>query len=263
MISIIVPCYHAEKFINQCLDTIRAQTFKDYEIILVIDDIEADKTVQMVRDHPLWKECIVYMIKRTNKSNPATARNSGMTIARGDYVAFLDVDDTWEPEKLENQYLSMGDADVSFTSGVWHRTFGNFPIILTPERFKDHFNNNLFIWSSVLFKRSALLNVWADRGHIFDPRLSQCDDGDLLIYMWKWGYKFTATEHMHTHIYEHGGNMTQGNLWAPNWAAACNWFRYGYMFNGCKHIAYGVIAVVGSKLGILDSLRSHRMRSHG
>lgn len=263
MISIIIPCYHAEKFINQCLDTIRAQTFTDYEVILIIDDVNADNTVQLVRDHPIWKERSMYMIKSNGKSNPATARNHGIEIALGKYIAFLDVDDTWEPNKLEVQYLSMGDADVSFTSGVWHRTFGDFPIILTPERFKDHFNNNLFIWSSVLFKHSALLNVWADRRYLFNTSLPQCDDGDLLIYMWKKGYKFTSTEHMLAHIYEHGGNLTQGNLWKPNWYAAKNWARYGYYFNACKHIAYGVIAVVGSKFGVLDSLRARRMISHG
>lgn len=261
-VSIIIPMYHAEKFVVQCLDSLEAQTFRDFEVICVVDDVSADKTVWTIFSHDLYKRGNIKLMTSSSKSSPAKARNKALPYVGGEYVCFLDVDDWWEPQKLEKQLASIGDADVSFTSGVWHRDFGNLVLRTDDETFNKHFVDCIFVWSSVMFKRSALLDVLVDRKFIFNDQ-PQCDDGELLIYMHKHGYKFKMEPEVLVHIIEHGSNLTQGNLWKPNWWAARNWWKYGYYIPALKHITFGVAAVVSECIGIRSWLRVKRMEWNG
>lgn len=97
-VSIVIPAYNAAPFIEKTLESVRAQTFSDYEII-VVDDGSKDDTKGVVdaylARHGLRGQCI----KQPNKKI-AAARNTGVAEARGPIVAFLDHDDTWAPEKL-------------------------------------------------------------------------------------------------------------------------------------------------------------------
>lgn len=263
-VDVIVPCYHAAKFIEQCLDTIEKQTLQPNRVILVVDDWEYDNTISIARASTLNKTGQLVIIGRGTKHSPANARNEGIKQSNAKYIAFLDVDDTWEPDKLEYQMAHIGDADVSLTSGVWHRDFGTYTITTTPESFNKHFSNNMFIWSSVVFKAMPLKALSIVRGYVFDENLPQCDDGELLLFLHSTGcYKFTSVEKSLTHIYEHGGNLTQGNLWAPNYWAARIWWMYGYKYNALKHIAFGVIAVVTEWLHIRGYLRERRLKFNG
>lgn len=95
-ISVVIPAYNAEKYIEETLDSVRAQTFSDYEI-LVVDDGSTDRTVQIASGYDG-----VQLLLQKNRG-AAAARNTGIRAARGAYVAFLDADDIWFPSKLEKQ----------------------------------------------------------------------------------------------------------------------------------------------------------------
>lgn len=96
LISIVIPAYNAEKYIAATLDSVRAQTFRDYEVI-VVDDGSTDRSFEIAG-------CFdgVFRIRQNNRG-AATARNVGIGAARGEYIAFLDADDLWMPAKLERQ----------------------------------------------------------------------------------------------------------------------------------------------------------------
>ena len=106
-ISVIVPTYNYAHFIGDCLDSIFAQTYKDFEVI-VIDDGSTDDTARVLEK---YKGEIRY-IYQENKGLPA-ARNTGIKAAQGEYLAFLDSDDLWLPEKLGEQVLFLrNEADM-------------------------------------------------------------------------------------------------------------------------------------------------------
>lgn len=258
-ISIIVPVYHGEKFIQQCLDCIYSQTYENYIVYIVLDDFSYDNTFSIIERHPLYSMDKIVVIASICKSNPANARNRALDYVHTDYVCFLDVDDTWEPDKLEHQIVSMVNTGipVSFTSGWWHRDFGTF--------YMHSSDITINIWSSVMFKWSVLDDVHNMRGYVFDESWPQCDDGELLMYIQsRWPSPWCGlVEYPLVHLYEHGENLTQGNLWAPNYWVAKAWWKYGYRWNATRHVCMGILAVVSEWLHIRKYLRKWRMKLNG
>jgi glycosyltransferase involved in cell wall biosynthesis len=97
LVSCIVPVFNGERYVREALDSIVAQTHRPLEII-VADDGSTDGTAAIVA---VFGERVRYF-KQSNEG-PAAARNLGISVATGDFVAFLDADDLWHPEKLERQ----------------------------------------------------------------------------------------------------------------------------------------------------------------
>lgn len=98
LISVIIPAYNAEKHISQCIDTILLQTFRDYELI-VINDGSKDRTLKILRNF----EQLDSRIKIYDKTNGgvSSARNLGLSLAKGDWIIFIDADDWVKPDYFE------------------------------------------------------------------------------------------------------------------------------------------------------------------
>lgn len=111
-ISIIVPVYKVEKYLERCVDSILAQTFKDFELILV-DDGSPDKCPEIC-DEYAKKDSRVSVIHREN-GGLSVARNTALDIAKGEYIGFVDSDDYIHPQMYEILYKNIVDnnADVS------------------------------------------------------------------------------------------------------------------------------------------------------
>lgn len=104
-VSIITPVYNAERFVADTIRSAQAQTFSDWEMIL-INDCSTDNSVQVIQ--PLLEsDARLRLIEMPKNGGAAVARNAGMAIAAGRYVAFLDADDQWLPQKLEQQIAFM------------------------------------------------------------------------------------------------------------------------------------------------------------
>jgi cellulose synthase/poly-beta-1,6-N-acetylglucosamine synthase-like glycosyltransferase len=130
-ISVIIPTYNAAKYIREALDSVLAQTYPVHEII-VVDDGSTDNTRDIVKSYvrpktedqrpktlhptPLTlhhnSTTISYIYQENN--GPASARNTGIRAATGEYIAFLDADDLWLPEKLEKQMKLFESNDYAF-----------------------------------------------------------------------------------------------------------------------------------------------------
>lgn len=169
--SVIIPLYNGEKFIAKALDSVKAQTFKDYEII-VADDGSTDNGAKIVEEYG------VFLIKQKN-GGLGSARNLGIIPASGEYIALLDQDDIWYPTKLEE--ASKIDTDVIYhplhvrRSGIIQRT-------LRAKNYKDMYSRlfwrNDLCGSSVCFKRKLIKEVGG-----FDEDLLFMEDYDLWLRM--------------------------------------------------------------------------------
>ncbi|MFM7180237.1 MAG: glycosyltransferase family 2 protein [Verrucomicrobiales bacterium] len=95
MFSVIIPVHNSAATIGAVLDSVRAQSLSDYEVI-VVDDASTDGSGELASAHPLG--CRV--LERTQRSGPGVARNAGANLAHGEYLAFLDADDEWFPWTL-------------------------------------------------------------------------------------------------------------------------------------------------------------------
>jgi teichuronic acid biosynthesis glycosyltransferase TuaG len=118
LVSIITPLYNAEDYITTTLKSIQQQTYTHWEHIIV-NDCSTDNSLQIVEELAK-KDARIKVITLSRNSGAAQSRNKATELATGAYIAFLDADDLWHPEKLEKQlhYMQENNAVVSYTSYV-------------------------------------------------------------------------------------------------------------------------------------------------
>ncbi len=113
LVSIIVPTYNTEKFIRSTIDSVLNQTYTNWEMILV-DDASTDKTVSVIEEFA-QKDSRIKLFKLPKNQGNGFARNAALEKATGKYIAYLDADDLWFPEKLEKQILFLKTNNLHFT----------------------------------------------------------------------------------------------------------------------------------------------------
>lgn len=116
LISVIIPTYNSEKFIEDTLDSVRAQTYGNLEIIIVDDDSK-DKTVEKVKEY-MDRDTRIKLLQNNKNSGVAVSRNKGIKRASGEYIALLDSDDLWAGNKIEEQIklAEKTDGDIIYSS---------------------------------------------------------------------------------------------------------------------------------------------------
>ncbi|MBP3819462.1 MAG: glycosyltransferase family 2 protein [Butyrivibrio sp.] len=112
LVSVITPVYNAEKYLKETIESVINQTYKNIELILV-DDQSVDKSASIINKYLVQNANIVYY-QQPNNMGAGVARNKGLELARGQYIAFLDADDVWEETKIEKQIHLMGEKKASF-----------------------------------------------------------------------------------------------------------------------------------------------------
>ena len=114
LVSIIMPNFNGGKFLKQSIDSVRNQTYPNWELIIV-DDFSTDESMSIINEY-LPKDSRVQSYRLNNNSGtPGAPRNLAIDKAGGDYIAFLDSDDIWHPQKLEIQLKLMANYNSKFT----------------------------------------------------------------------------------------------------------------------------------------------------
>ena len=112
MVSIITPCYNASAFIEQTILSVQAQTYTDWEM-LIVDDCSNDNSAEIIKRYADKDRRIKYLNTDRSSGSPVKPRNIGIENAKGRYIAFLDSDDVWFPDKLEKQLNLFHDKKVA------------------------------------------------------------------------------------------------------------------------------------------------------
>jgi glycosyltransferase involved in cell wall biosynthesis len=193
---VIIPAYNTSQYIADTLDSVFAQTFKDYEVIVINDGSpdtpELEKALQPYRDRILY-------LKQENRGL-AGARNTGIRHAQGKYVAFLDSDDCWYPDFLESQVKLLegaGSPDLVYADSL---EVGNAPGLphrfmeANPSRGEPTFES-LLVGKCVVVVSCAVARrqVLIDAG-LFDERLRSVEDYDLWLRVAHRGGRITYQE---------------------------------------------------------------------
>jgi glycosyltransferase involved in cell wall biosynthesis len=182
-ITVIVPAYNASRTVGAAVDSVLAQTFADFEL-LVIDDGSRDDTADVVRarDDPRLN-CV-----RTENGGVSAARNHGLELAAGSYAAFLDADDAWDPAKLERQHRAMSErpeVGLSFTSA--QLVDDDFrPVGTEWAAARSDYTEALLLEGNIVAGGGSSVMARTSTVHQagrFDRRLSQCADWDLWLRM--------------------------------------------------------------------------------
>jgi glycosyltransferase involved in cell wall biosynthesis len=177
-ISVVIPTYNRFWILKEAIDSVLSQKFTDYEVI-VVDDGSIDETAALLSD---YGDRIV-TIHQENKGVSA-ARNAGILTAKGCYIAFLDSDDTWLPEKLSCQmdfFQSHSEAVISQTDEIWVRN----GVRVNPKSrhkkpsgmiFESSLQLCLVSPSAVMIKKSLF-----DEIGLFNEAFPACEDYDLWL----------------------------------------------------------------------------------
>jgi teichuronic acid biosynthesis glycosyltransferase TuaG len=112
-VSIITPAYNSEKFISDTIKSVQNQTYTNWEMIIV-DDCSTDKTVEIIQEF-MDNDPRIHLIKLNTNSGTGIARNTALQVVNGRYIAFVDADDLWKPEKLSKQIDFMETNNLAFT----------------------------------------------------------------------------------------------------------------------------------------------------
>lgn len=184
LVSIITPAYNAEPYLRETVRSVQQQTYSDWELIIVNDGSKdgTEKLAQGFTTDPRIK-----IISQKN-AGVSAARNKGIETAKGDYIAFLDADDTWEQDNLEKKIrmLESSDADWVFSAMYLGDPQMN-RIGIAPIGRDDSILENILLWegevvpgpcSNMVLKRKCI-----DAGLRFDTDLSTAADQDYTLQL--------------------------------------------------------------------------------
>lgn len=195
-ISVIIPAYNVAAYIGETLDSLLAQTYTDYEAVIV-NDGSTDDTEQVIASYrELLGDRLVY-VKQSN-GGLANARNAGLRVARGRYIALLDADDLWAPEFLAKM-LTLLESDPTLDlvfPNAWFwgspnfsgREFQSVFPASEPVTFERVLRRECYIFGLALFKRELLETVG-----FYDEELGASEDFDLWLRMLRHGCRFGFT----------------------------------------------------------------------
>lgn len=211
-IAVIIPCYNARNTISKTLDSVLSQTFDRFKIYIVNDgstDDTPDILSQYQKKHPEK----IHVISQQNQGQ-AIARNAGIQTSTQTYIAFIDSDDLWHPEKLAGQialFKKDKNAGMCYTPGVkideQDKEIGIIPVnpLYQGRCFQHLIHSNNIVASSVMVKRSVL-----DHVGIFDTRFKACENWDLWLRIVQ-AFSICYLDEPLTYYRIHSGNMSQNS----------------------------------------------------
>lgn len=142
LVSIIMPLYNSEQYISDTIKSVINQTYDNWELIIV-DDCSTDKSVEIVKS---FKDKRIRLLHNDKNSGAAISRNYALREAKGDWIAFLDADDQWLPNKLSEQLIFMLENNYSFSftdyriciNGKWENVIHTGPNVVDYKKIKRY-----------------------------------------------------------------------------------------------------------------------------
>ncbi len=182
LVSVIMPTYNCAKFISETLDSIIAQTYENWEVVIV-DDCSKDNTREIVDAYIAKDPRIKYFCLEVN-SGAAVARTKAMEIAEGEYMAFCDSDDLWMPDKLERQIAFMRENGYAFTCTAYEQVNETTEPLNRVIKTKKKTNYNRLLLDCPVGNSSVMYSV-KQMGKFEVPNIRKRNDDALWLQMLK------------------------------------------------------------------------------
>ena len=206
LVSVVVPVYNRSGYVRAALDSLRAQTYVDWEA-MVVDDGSTDGSGDIVRDVAAQDERV--RLHRQENQGAAEARNAGVERATGEFVAFLDSDDAWLPEKLERQLdawregVLYSDAYLVAPDGTTDGRIGDHVELARGQVF-----DRLLMWNVVATTTVLLSRELLEAAGPFDAALEPCEDYDLWLRLAGAGVPFDYVDEPLAYHRLHEGQLS-------------------------------------------------------
>lgn len=185
LVSVIMPCYNMERFIADTIRSVIDQTFDDWEL-LVVDDTSTDGTVELIK-YFCENESRINLSVNAEHGSIANTRNNCIKQAKGRYLAFLDADDIWHPDKLQRQIRFMQERQVGFSYTSYDlideegKTLGKTINVAGNLNYKDYLRNTIIGCSTVMLDTEIV-------GQVTVPDFRTSEDTATWLDVLKKGY---------------------------------------------------------------------------
>lgn len=237
LVSIITPSYKSSNFISYTIESVLAQTYKNWEMIIV-DDFSPDNSNQVIEKY-CKKDNRIKLVKLEINVGAAQARNKALEFASGRYIAFLDSDDIWYPSKLEKQLVFMQNNNypISYTS---------YELIDEEGKSKNHIieaidNLNLYDYlkNTIIGFSTSIIDkrLVEDEIKFLDIRIRQ--DTNLWISLLKKGYKAYGLNEILVKYRVHTNSISANKIRAAKqvWNLYFNIHKFG-LFKSLYYFLY-------------------------
>ena len=162
MISIVVPVYRAERYIEETMDCVRAQTYPHWELLLV-EDCGPDRSREIIEQYiQRTGDTRIRLLTHSTNLGAARARNLGVNEAKGRYLAYLDADDLWTPDKLEKELAFLKEKQAAFVFTGYEfadengKGIGKIVRVPATITYKEALKNTTIFTSTVMFDMEQL-----------------------------------------------------------------------------------------------------------
>ncbi len=210
-----MPAYNAALYINESIDSVRSQSYKEWELV-VVDDGSTDNTAELVKRLSLLDARIKYYYQENGRQGKA--RNLGLKYSKGDFIAFLDADDVWSPSKLDEQIRLIDEKSVDLVFGNAYKfeTSSN----LESKELLNEIEEGFYVGTVALekfydFNRIPILTVLATKDSIVkvngfseNLEIQNAEDYHLWMKLLQAGYRFYGNSSVVSGYRVHGTSAT-------------------------------------------------------
>lgn len=241
LVSIIVPVYNAEKFIESTINNVLRETYQNFELLLV-DDLSTDNSYNIIKK---FKDKRIKYIKLEKKGLASGARNRGIKEAQGTFICFLDADDFWEDDKLEKQIKFMKEKNCafSFTGYEFTKEDGtktNKKVFIPNElTYKQALKNTTIFTSTVMFDMNKI-----SKNDIYMPNVKS-EDTACWWNILKKGYKAYGLNEILSYYRRSDGTLSSDKVEAIKriWNLYRNYENLNFIYSFYNFIFYAFNAV--------------------
>jgi teichuronic acid biosynthesis glycosyltransferase TuaG len=242
LVSVITPAYNAESTIGKTIASVQEQTYADWEL-LIIDDVSSDCTDEIVRQAGVADPRIRY-VRAEKNGGPAVARNIGISMASGFFIAFLDADDLWAKDKLQRQIELWEEtgADLLYTGHSFIDSAGT--VVGEPYIVPQHTDYRGMLRENVIHCSTALLRKEAVKYTRFDAQLKHEDYVFWLSLLRDGHIKAHGLPQIFAYVRLGGRNTNKFDSSKNRWfiyrriesfsVAKSLWYFFWYMLTGLK-----------------------------
>jgi glycosyltransferase involved in cell wall biosynthesis len=213
-VSVIIPYYNTARYVGETLASLFAQTFTDFEAILINDG--SPDTADLLRVLEPYRDRLIYLEQENRGSSAAS--NAGLRIARGRYIARLDSDDLWDPEYLAVHVTALDNdptIDVIFPNALFFgdsvnagKTFMEVCPVEGEIAFIPLITQRCYVFGGVTARREAVL-----RAGMFDESLGSAEDLDLWLRILRGGGRIAYHRRVLAHYRQRRGSHTSDPIW--------------------------------------------------
>lgn len=240
-VSVIMPAFNSAKTIEESVLSVLSQSHKNFELI-IIDDCSTDISLSLIQKL-IALDSRIRLIQHYENRGAGIARNTGITKARGRFIAFLDADDIWLPTKLTDQIrIFEKDKNVGLVYSPYYRLTnnGNKKLVTPPrkiQKYRLEFTNDVPC-SSAIYDSNLI-------GKMYFPEIRFRQDWGLWLEILGQGFSVISSEKP-SMIYRTFGGMTENKLSVlrKQWFFFRNYRKFGYIKSSLLFVLYGAFGFV-------------------